>query len=233
MTVCGCHPLFWAESSKDFLWELFMPVATSRGRGRTGFWCLPSPQQHWKKMPVTTTITLTLLFLCSLKQVWCVHNHIIYWKWLSINPHSSGSRKLSQPFICRWNSLIFSWPLPGFCVKQQRFLSVQQDFSALNLVLNTSQTKVMWFGKKNVPLPTGVTTTSEGLELEVVTSYKYLGVWLDGALSFSQHISKLQAKVKSRRGFLYRKLLLFHLSCQTNPDSDNHPTHARLRRHNL
>uniref|UniRef100_A0A4W5RL59 BHLH domain-containing protein n=1 Tax=Hucho hucho TaxID=62062 RepID=A0A4W5RL59_9TELE len=28
-------------------------------------------------------------------------------------------------------------------------------------------------------------TTSEGLELEVVTSYKYLGVWLDSTLSFS------------------------------------------------
>ena len=47
-------------------------------------------------------------------------------------------------------------------------------------------------------------TTYEGLELEVVTSYKYLGVWIDGALSFSQHISKLQAKVKSRLVFLYR-----------------------------
>ena len=52
---------------------------------------------------------------------------------------------------------------------QQSFLSVQQAFSALNLVLNTSKTKVMWFGKKNAPLPTGVITTSEGLELEVVT----------------------------------------------------------------
>ena len=62
----------------------------------------------------------------------------------------------------------------------------------------------MWSGKKNAPLPTGVITTSEGLELEVVTSYKYLGVWLEGTLSFSQHISKLQAKVKSRLGFLYR-----------------------------
>ena len=29
----------------------------------------------------------------------------------------------------------------------------------------------MWFGKKNALLPTGVITTSEGLELEVVTSY--------------------------------------------------------------
>ena len=86
----------------------------------------------------------------------------------------------------------------------QSFLSVQQAFSALNLVLNTSKTKVMWFGKKNAPLTTGVIATSEGLELEVVSSYKYLGVWLEyGTLSFSQHISKLQAKVKSRLGFLY------------------------------
>ena len=86
----------------------------------------------------------------------------------------------------------------------QSFLSVQQAFSTLNRVLNTSKTKVMWFGKKNAPLTTGVIATSEGLELEVVTSYKYLGVWQDGRLFFSQHISKLQAKVKSRLGFLYR-----------------------------
>ena len=45
----------------------------------------------------------------------------------------------------------------------------------------------MWFGKKNAPLPTGMITTSEGLELEVVTSYKYLGVWLDTVL-LSAHI---------------------------------------------
>ena len=88
---------------------------------------------------------------------------------------------------------------------QQSFLSVQQAFSTLNLFLNNSKTKVMWFGKRNVPRPTGVITTSEGLELEVVTSYKYLGV----LLSFSQHISKLQANVKSRLGFLYRNCSSF------------------------
>ena len=48
---------------------------------------------------------------------------------------------------------------------QQSGLNVQQAFSALNLVLNTSKTKVIWFGKKNAPPPTGVLTTSEGLEL--------------------------------------------------------------------
>ena len=56
---------------------------------------------------------------------------------------------------------------------KQSFLSVQPAFSTLNLVLNNSKTKVMWFGKKNAHLPTGMITISEGLELEVVTSYKY------------------------------------------------------------
>ena len=92
---------------------------------------------------------------------------------------------------------------------QQSFLSVQQDFSTLSLVLNTSKTKVMWFGLRNAPLPTGVITTSKGLELEVVTPYRYLGVWLDGALSFSQHIAELQAEVKSRLCFLYHNCSSF------------------------
>ena len=50
-------------------------------------------------------------------------------------------------------------PSPDFLVNalQQSFLSIQNAFSALNLVLNTSKTKVMWFGKK--------ITTFEGLEL--------------------------------------------------------------------
>jgi hypothetical protein len=66
-------------------------------------------------------------------------------------------------------------PTLDFVLKalKQNFIRVQQAFSALNIVLNTSKTKLMWFGKKNDPLPTGVITTSEGLELEVVTWYKY------------------------------------------------------------
>ena len=58
-------------------------------------------------------------------------------------------------------------PSQDFVLKAQSFLSAQQSFSALNFVLNTSKTKVMWFGKNNARLHTGVITTSEGLELEV------------------------------------------------------------------
>jgi hypothetical protein len=51
--------------------------------------------------------------------------------------------------------IYFAGPSPDFVLNalQQSFLSVQQAFSTLNLVLNTSKTKVMWFGKKNALFP--------------------------------------------------------------------------------
>ncbi|XP_064789078.1 E-selectin-like [Oncorhynchus masou masou] len=45
----------------------------------------------------------------------------------------------------------------------------------------------MWFGKQNAPLPTGVITTYEGLEIEVVNSYKYVEVWLEALILHIQH----------------------------------------------
>ena len=46
-------------------------------------------------------------------------------------------------------------------------------------------------------------TMLDGLELENVAVYKYLGIWLDSSLSFQQNINHLQSKVKSRIGFLF------------------------------
>ncbi|KAJ8353257.1 hypothetical protein SKAU_G00208240 [Synaphobranchus kaupii] len=55
------------------------------------------------------------------------------------------------------------------------FLKVQQAFSTLNLLLNTTKTKVMWFGRKgSVPLPARDITTLDGAILDQVTEYKYL-----------------------------------------------------------
>jgi hypothetical protein len=55
-----------------------------------------------------------------------------------------------------------SWPLLDLVLnaQQQSFLSVQQAFFTLNRILNTPKSKIMWFGKKNAPLPIGVITTS-------------------------------------------------------------------------
>jgi hypothetical protein len=131
---------------------------------------------------------------------------------LACQQHSSGSRKLSHPFICGWYSLILSWPLPGFCVKtlyNKAFLVSNKLSLSLSLFWTPPKQRSCGLVRRIPPLPTGVITTSEGLEFEGVTSYKYLGVWLDGTLSFSQPISKLQVKVKSRLGFLYRNHSFF------------------------
>ena len=83
----------------------------------------------------------------------------------------------------------------------------------------------MWFGKKNAPLPTGVLTTSEGLEFEVVTSYKYLREYLG---TYQSCRLKLNLDLVS-------SIIIAPLSIQlqNNPDSDDNFTHARLRRRNL
>lgn len=44
------------------------------------------------------------------------------------------------------------------------------------------------------------------VDLEQVEVYKYLGIWLDSALTFKPHIVKLRSKVRAR---LYRNKLCF------------------------
>lgn len=52
------------------------------------------------------------------------------------------------------------------------------------------------------------------MELEQVNASKCLGVWLDSTLSYSHHITKLQAKVKARLGLLYRNRSSFTQSAK-------------------
>jgi len=57
-------------------------------------------------------------------------------------------------------------------------------------------------------------STLDGVALEIVDNYKYLGIWLDSSLSFHTHISKLQSKIKSRIGFLFRNRASFTFSAK-------------------
>ena len=77
------------------------------------------------------------------------------------------------------------------------------------VLLEEVKTKFMLFNRKNsVTCPTKI-TCADGSELEFVSSYKYLGLWLDNSLSFKFHVNNLQAKVKARLGFLYRNKASF------------------------
>ncbi|XP_059181664.1 epidermal growth factor receptor kinase substrate 8-like [Centropristis striata] len=108
-------------------------------------------------------------------------------------------------------------PSPNTVIKtlQDSFLHIQQAFTHLKLSLNTSKTKVMWFCRKGAkPPPVLNITTSEGTSLDQVTVYKYLGIWLDSTLSFSNHISNIQSRVKAKLGFLYRNRFTFTSSAK-------------------
>ncbi|GAA6081682.1 uncharacterized protein LOC116721974 [Tachysurus ichikawai] len=75
---------------------------------------------------------------------------------------------------------------------QHSFYQLQQSFTQLNLTINTSKTKSIWFCRRGTTPPPALNiTTCKGAILEQVTAYNYLGIWLETSLSFSIHISKL------------------------------------------
>ena len=71
----------------------------------------------------------------------------------------------------------------------------------------------MWFGRKRAAQD-GTILAADGQKLDLVSSYKYLGVWIDSSLSFSEHLSLLHSKVKARLSFLYRNRSLFTASAK-------------------
>ena len=113
---------------------------------------------------------------------------------------------------------------------QTSFNAIRHSFRGLQLLLNASKTKCMLFNR-SLPAPSCPTsiTTLDGSDLEYVDNYKYLGVWLDGKLSFQTHIKHLQSKITCRIGFLFRKQNLLHSCCQSNPRKTDYPTNPRLR----
>ena len=92
---------------------------------------------------------------------------------------------------------------------QTAFYSVQHTLCQLKLILNTDKTKLMVFSNgRNRPLNLSP-TTCQGKEIEVVTSYKYLGILIDDGLSFKLHIQQLTKKFKLKLGFYFRNKACF------------------------
>lgn len=50
--------------------------------------------------------------------------------------------------------------------------------------------------------------TLQGSQIEIVESYKYLGIWLDTIFTFKTHVEQLTRKLKVKIGFLHS-----HKSC--------------------
>ena len=96
---------------------------------------------------------------------------------------------------------------------QTAFYTVQDTLCLLKLILNTDKTKLMVFSKaRNRPLNLSPITTRQGKAIEVVTSYKYLGILIDDGLSFINCIfNNLQKKLKLKLGFYFRNKAYFLL----------------------
>ena len=78
----------------------------------------------------------------------------------------------------------------------------------------------MWFGRKCAS-QMGTIVAADGQNLQLVSTYKYLGDWIDSNLSFADHLTKLQSKVKARLSFLYRNRSFIHHISQANPGPDD------------
>ena len=95
---------------------------------------------------------------------------------------------------------------------QTAFNRFQLALINLKLVLNSKKTKCMLFTRSpNTNAFTGIYTL-KGEQIERVTSYKYLGFWLDDKLSFKVHVEQLTKRLRGQIGFLYRNRSCFSLS---------------------
>ena len=84
------------------------------------------------------------------------------------------------------------------------FYMVQEHLYDLKLVLNVEKTKVMVFSNtkskpQNLPI-----FSSQGLKIECVSSYRYLGILIDESLSFANHIQQLVKRLKLKLSFYFR-----------------------------
>ena len=78
------------------------------------------------------------------------------------------------------------------------------------LLLNVSKTKELVIDFRRKKKSQVVPIQMKGADIEIVDSYKYLGVVIDSKLNWSLHIDKVYKKTQSRLFFL-RKLKSFHV----------------------
>ena len=98
---------------------------------------------------------------------------------------------------------------------QLAFDTLQYELFKLKLVLNAKKTKFMVFSRTRNSDHTSLRISAKnGTDIEMVTEYKYLGIWLDNKLSFRTHIDNLASTLRQKVGFLYRNRSSFPLICR-------------------
>ncbi len=95
---------------------------------------------------------------------------------------------------------------------QSGFASVQKLFSHNKLLLNKKKSCSMMFGTRQglSESPVLNISFSDSSPLEQVSSFKYLGLWTDPVLSFSEHIKSIINKLSRSLGILYCSINCFN-----------------------
>ncbi|KAI8516481.1 hypothetical protein Bbelb_050620 [Branchiostoma belcheri] len=93
------------------------------------------------------------------------------------------------------------WKSPLAGVPQGDLCSVSNWLTQWKLEANRDKCKVMYITTRNIPRP-HVPVTLGGTTLEVVASYKHLGVTLTNTLSWSKHIDTISTKSRRSAGLL-------------------------------
>ena len=88
---------------------------------------------------------------------------------------------------------------------QEQIDNLTKCCDANHLILDVKKTKTMIFHKGR--LKTHQFNTN-GQEIKIVTSFKYLGFTFSNQLSFSEHLHRLNLKARARIGVLYNRLPL-------------------------
>ena len=89
-------------------------------------------------------------------------------------------------------------------------LSLHSQFTSTFLKLNTTKTKELVFGGGRISqTPESILINNQ--EVEIVKSFKYLGIVLDERLSFCEHVDYVYKRAQQRL-FLLRKLKSFDVS---------------------
>ena len=100
--------------------------------------------------------------------------------------------------------------------------TIHDCIRASHLTLNPSKRKYLICSKKRHPYLPAAGLQLDGIALEQVNSYRYLGVVVSSKLTRSEHIEQVCSKARKLVGMLYRQfyswadtpiLLLIYLTC--------------------
>ncbi|XP_032421926.1 uncharacterized protein LOC116721974 [Xiphophorus hellerii] len=99
---------------------------------------------------------------------------------------------------------------------QQSFNDLQNEFRKHKLVLNANKTKYMIFTLDRNVDDGLVLSSLDGTNIERVEKYKYLGLWIDKGLSFTDHVTTLASVLGERIDSFHKKYS--HLYMESKKD---------------